>query len=251
VQVFSLHVMLFAFSALVFAMRPCSAVGEAGVNESLQVPILVYHRFGPVVADSMTVTTPVFEAQLTHLKANGYTVIPLRQYVAYRLGKASPPPPRAVVLTVDDGHRSVYTHMFPLIQHSRIPVTLFVYPSAISNAAYALSWDQLRDLQASGLFEAHSHSYWHPNFQQEKKRLVPQQYAKLVEMQLIKSKGTLESQLGIHVDMLARPFGIYDDELIAKAVAAGYVAAFTLERRPASSADHLMALPRFLVTAAD
>lgn len=47
------------------------------------------------------------------------------------------------------------------------------------------------------------------------------------------------------------PFGIYDEELIKKAVEVGYTAALTLERRHASDSDHLMALPRYLVTQAD
>jgi Polysaccharide deacetylase len=50
-------------------------------------------------------------------------------------------------------------------------VTLFVYPSAVSNAAYALTWEQLRELQATGLVDIQSHTYWHPNFREEKRRL--------------------------------------------------------------------------------
>jgi peptidoglycan/xylan/chitin deacetylase (PgdA/CDA1 family) len=213
--------------------------------------MLVYHRFGPVVADRMTVTTSAFASQLAALRTHGYTVIPLRQLVAYRLGTAPPPAPRSVVITVDDGHRSVYTEMFPLVMQAQIPVTLFVYPSALSHAPYALSWAQLQTLQATGLFDVQSHSYWHPNFRREKRRLAPEHYAHLVAMQLTCSKAILERRLGIHVTMLAWPFGIYDDELIHAAAAAGYVAAVTLERRHARTADPLMALPRYLVTAAD
>ncbi|MBI3301300.1 MAG: hypothetical protein HYZ72_04385 [Deltaproteobacteria bacterium] len=110
---------LFAFSVLVLVTLPgLSAKGELG-DDSLQVPILVYHRFGPVVADRMTVTTSVFAFQLRYLRDNGYTVIPLRQLVAYRLGNAPPPPPRSVVITVDDAHQSVYTQMFPLVKQDR------------------------------------------------------------------------------------------------------------------------------------
>jgi peptidoglycan/xylan/chitin deacetylase (PgdA/CDA1 family) len=217
----------------------------------MELPILVYHRFGPAVVDSMTVTTPVFEAQLTYLREHGYTVISLREFVAYRLGHVPPSPPRSVVITVDDAHRSVYTYMLPLVRRYRVPVTLFVYPSAISHAPYAMTWEQLRELQASGLFDIQSHSYWHPNFKVEKKRLSSQRYEQLVEMQLTKSKATLEKNLGLHVDMLAWPFGIYDDELMKKAADAGYVAALTLERRHVRQSDPLLALPRYLMTDRD
>jgi hypothetical protein len=48
--------------------------------------------------------------------------------------------------------------------------------------------------------------------------------------------------------MLAWPFGIYDDELIASARQLGYIAGFTLARRRAGRSDEPMALPRYLVT---
>ena len=51
--------------------------------------------------------------------------------------------------------------------------------------------------------------------------------------------------------MLAWPFGIYDDELIAAARRAGYVAAFSIERRNVTRDDNVMAIPRFLVTGSD
>jgi len=199
----------------------------------------------------MTVTTPVFESNLKYLKDNGYTVIPLRQLVDYYLRKGPPPPPRAVVIAADDGHKSVYTIMFPIIKKYRIPVTLFIYPSAISNASYAMTWDQLRELKRSGFFDIQSHSYWHPNFKKEKKRLKPGEYEKFVEMQFKKSKVKLEKELGVNVDMLAWPFGIYDDYLIHKATEAGYVAAFTIERRAVTNLDNVMILPRYLMTNAD
>jgi len=216
----------------------------------VSVPILLYHRFGPVVADSTTVTTTVFESHLKYLKDNGYTVIPLRLLVDYYLGKGPPPPPRSLVITVDDGHKSVYTDMFPLVKKYGIPVTLFIYPSAISNTPYAMTWDQLREMKKA-LFDFQSHTYWHPNFKKDKKRLKPAEYEKFVEMQFKRSKEKLEKELYVKVDMLAWPFSIYDGELIRKAAEAGYVAAFTMERRHTSTSDSIMALPRYLMTSTD
>ena len=224
---------------------------EKKIPPAEHIPILLYHRFGPAVADSMTVTTKVFESHLKYLKDNGYTVISLRQLVDYCLRKGPPPPARAVVIVADDGHKSVYTDMLPLIKKYNIPVTLFIYPSAISNASYAMTWNQLREIKKSGLVDFQSHSYWHPNFKQDQKKMAPDKYEKSVEMQLKQSKAKLEKELGIHVDMLAWPFGIYDDRLISKAVAAGYIAAFTIERRHAEASDNIMTLPRYLMTDSD
>lgn len=217
-------------------------------SASLQVPILLYHRFGPVVSDSMTVTTKVFETHLEYLRSNKCTVIPMRQLIDYYQKKGPPPPPGSVVVTVDDGHKSVYTDMLPLIKKYRIPVTLFIYPSAISNASYAMTWEQIKELQKTGLFDIQSHTFWHPNFKKERKRLSPAEYVKFVDMQLKKSKTRLQNEFNTRIDMLSWPFGIYDDELISIASANGYVAAFSIDRRSADSSDHLMKLPRYLLT---
>ncbi len=214
------------------------------------VPILLYHRFGPTPADSMTVTNPVFASHLEYLKANGYTVIPLRQIVESLIGK-QPLPERSVAIVVDDGHKSVYTDMLPLVRKYKIPVTLFIYPSAISNASYAMSWGELRELQKTGLFNIQSHTFWHPNFKKEKKRLTAAQYDQFVRTQLVKSKARLEKDLGTRINMIAWPFGIYDDDLMIKAKEAGYIAAFTIEGSRENHWGDPMKLPRYLLTNAD
>ena len=214
----------------------------------IAVPILVYHRFGPTVADSMTVTNGTFAWQLQYLKEHGYKVIPLRDLVEFFQGTVSLPAAHCVVITADDGHRSVYSDMLPLVKQYGIHVTLFIYPSALSNASYAMTWPQLAELVHTGLFDVQSHTYWHPNFHKERTRREPPEYDAVVDMQLAKSKRTLESRLGVHVDLLAWPFGIHDDDLMARARTAGYVAALSIERRPATVNDPLMALPRYLMT---
>ena len=231
----------------VLLMQPAGFARGAEPDSSGGVPILLYHRFGSVVADSMTVKTSVFASHLEYLQANGFTVIPLRRLTDYIAGKAPPPPARSVVITADDGHESVFTDMFPLVSRYHIPITLFIYPSAISNAKYAMTWQQLREMRDSGLVDIESHTYWHPNFKKEKKRLSVDAYEDFVHMQLSKSKEVLEQRLGIHVDMLAWPYGIYDDELIKDARQLGYSAGFTMERRPAELSDNLMTLPRYLM----
>lgn len=218
----------------------------------INVPILLYHRFGPTVVDSMTITTPVLTEHLDHLKKNGFTVIPLRRLVNY-LNKSDlkPLPKKPVVIVADDAHQSAYTVLYPLAKKYDVPVTLFTYPSAISNASYAMTWDELREVNKSGLFDIQSHTFWHPNFKTEKRRLSATEYNKLVDIQLIKAKKKLEKEIGKTVDTLAWPFGIYDEELITRASAAGYSTLLTIEARPVKNGDRLAALPRFLLSNQD
>ena len=236
---------------LLFGLLLVPSPSQAAATPAVAVPILLYHRFGPTKADSMTVRTAVFVRQLTYLEAHGARVIPLRRLVDWYLGRAPAPPPGSVVIVVDDGHRSVYSEMAPVVRRFHIPVTLFIYPSAISNASYAMTWDELRALKATGLFDIQSHTYWHPNFRHEKRTLSPDAYDRFVDVQLRRSKARLEQEVGGPVDMLAWPFGIYDDDLLARAADAGYVATFTMARRPATAADRPIKLPRYLMQDSD
>ena len=240
---------------LVVALLPLSAVSAAGElkgpngkSRAEGVPILLYHRFGPEITDSMTVTTSYFESQLKYFNDQGYTVIPLRQLVDYLLGKMASIPSRSLVITADDGHKSVYTDMFPLLKKYHAPATLFLYPSALSNAPYAMTWEQLKEMKATGLLDLQSHTFWHPNFKKEKRKLGTEEYENFVASQLKKAKVKLEKEFNARVDMLAWPFGIYDEGLMRQATAAGYVAAFTMERHDAALSDNPMALPRYLIT---
>jgi peptidoglycan/xylan/chitin deacetylase (PgdA/CDA1 family) len=240
-----------SFPVLFFLFSGVASSGDLSPGVEKGIPVLVYHRFGPVVSDSMTVTTPVFESHLKYLQENRYRVVSAREMLDRYLKTVLPPDSRLVVITADDAHLSVYTTAFPLIKKYRVPVTLFIYPSAVSNASYAMTWDQLRELKATGLFDLHSHTYWHPNFKKEKARLSAAQFEKLVDMQLRKSREKLEKELQVKADLLAWPFGIHDPWLMDKAAEAGYTAAFTIERFPASRKDHPMALPRYLMIDAD
>ncbi len=241
------------FAALLW-LAVCFCGPAALADDPVGVPVLCYHRFGPTVADGMTVKTEVFAAQLQWLKDNGYTVIPLRTLVNYLLG-SGPPPPKSVVIVADDAHQTVYSDMLPLVKKYNIPVTVFCYPSCVSrvSSVKCMTWEQLVELQQTGLFDIQAHTFWHPNFKQDKKKMKPGEYEKSVQMQLKKSKAILEKNLGTKVDMLAWPFGIYDDYLEKEAKDAGYVAAFSIERRLVTKSDakDMFSLPRYLMANSD
>ena len=239
------------FISLSHAAPTEAGKNQPAVSQEVRVPILLYHRFGPTVADGMTITTPVFESHLKYLRDNGYKVIPLRQLVDWYQKKGPAPAPKSVVIVEDDAHKSVYSDMLPLAKKYNVPVTVFIYPSAVSNAKYAMTWDQIRELKKSGLFDFQSHTYWHPNFKRDRKKMNTQDYEKSVVTQLTKSKAKIEKELGGKVDMLAWPFGIFDDYLLKKAADAGYVATFTILAHHAASADSVNKLPRYLLINSD
>lgn len=214
--------------------------------DTVNIPILCYHNLSTITG-SMNMNPQKFEAQLKWIKENGYTVIPLKEAVEYLQGKRPTLPAKPVVITADDGWQSVYTYMLPVVRKYNIPVTLFIYPLTISQGKHALTWDQLKELQHTGLFDIQGHTYWHPNFKQEKKRLSPSDYEKFVKVQLVKSKKILEDKLGIKVTLLAWPFGIYDNYLEQEAAKAGYVMAFSIDDSSANRSYRPMAQPRFMI----
>lgn len=216
-------------------------------ESTVNVPILVYHNFDPTATGSMTMSTEKFEQQLIWLRDNGYTVIPLRDLVNYLRGEKSSIPEKSVVITADDGRLSVYKYMQPLVKKYDVPVTLFIYPTSISNASYAMTWEQLRELQETGMFDVQGHTYWHPNFKQEKKRLSQEEYAKLVYAQFVSAKKVIDSKLGTNIDLLAWPHGIYDDYLKEEANKSGYIMAFSIDARHANKNENAMSQPRYMI----
>lgn len=216
-------------------------------DNSHGVPILTYHNFDPSEKGSMTISTGKFEKQLQWLKDNGYTVIPLKDLVSYLQGDRSSIPEKSVVITADDGRKSVYTYMWPLVKKYNIPVTLFIYPTPISNASYAMTWEQLKELQNTGHFDIQGHTYWHPNFKQEKKRLSDSEYQKLIYAQFGSSKKLLDNKLNTNITLLAWPYGIYDEHLEQEAAKAGYVMAFSIDGRSANKSEKIMAQPRYMI----
>jgi peptidoglycan/xylan/chitin deacetylase (PgdA/CDA1 family) len=228
---------------MIIFLFPSLASADIKVN----IPILCYHNFNPTVPSSMTITPKKFEMQIKWLKENGYTVIPLKEAAQYLLGTRPSIPPKSVVITADDGWQSVYTYLLPLVRKYHFPVTLFIYPSTISQGKNALTWDQLNELQRTGFFDIQGHTYWHPNFKQEKNHRSANDYVNFVKNQLENSKKILEEKLGTSISFLAWPFGIYNPYLEQAASKAGYLMAFTIDDETANRNHRAMAQPRFMI----
>lgn len=237
----------FLLKGLLLAL--CLFSSAAMATDSIRVPILTYHNFDPSNPGSMGITTARFEEQLKWLKDNDYTVIPLQELVGYLQGARSSIPEKSVVITADDGRLSVYTYMWPLVRKYNIPVTLFIYPSSISNAKYAMTWEQLKELQKTGQFDIQGHTHWHPNFKQEKKRLSAEGYQKVLDAQFAFAKKVVDGKLGTNITLLAWPFGIYDPHLEDEASKAGYAMAFSIDARHASKEENRMTQPRYMIVA--
>src|SRR5438876_12438051 len=85
----------------------------------VKLPILVYHKIDRIPPGSRYpknyVTPEQFEAQLVFLARHRYTSVGFADYLAYRRGERLLPP-RAIIITFDDGYRSNRTIALPLLR---------------------------------------------------------------------------------------------------------------------------------------
>lgn len=217
------------FSAGQEVVIPKRAWNPSGVDPTgyQLVPILVYHNLAPEAKGRMVLATAAFEAQMRYLKAEGYRVVSLREFVEFtRLGRQLPR--RSVVLTFDDGYRAFKQHAYPVLKQLGFTATLFVYTDYVGAGRNALSWPELRELQAEG-FDVEAHSKTHSDLRREPKE-SDAQFARRMQAELEHPLGLFQRHLDKTTRILAYPYGGTDEEVARKAVEYGYLAAFTVRR---------------------
>jgi peptidoglycan/xylan/chitin deacetylase (PgdA/CDA1 family) len=92
--------------------------------------ILMYHNFsGAGELHNHDVTAPALRMQLQYLKRH-FRVLSLADLMEQIRFHGSFQP-NSVVLTIDDGRRNCYEHLYPLLREFRMPATFFVISSFI------------------------------------------------------------------------------------------------------------------------
>ncbi len=115
---------------LLRVLRGCGVFSLSRALSAGMGRILMYHNFcGPNVADPDALNTEGIRLQLEYLRRN-FHVVHLSA-LARQLAEGVALEPRTVALTIDDGRRSCYQFLFPLLKEFRIPATFFVVSSFI------------------------------------------------------------------------------------------------------------------------
>ena len=162
-----------AWSLFAVALAGVGTAGMAAKTTATELRAVAYHDVRAAAAwgdDPYAVSASHLAQHFQWLRQQGYTVVRLEDVVAARNG-GPPLPDKAVLLSFDDGFRSAYTQVFPLLK-------LFGYPAVVSivtdwietretvpydertlSAADFLTWDQIREMQQSGLVEIASHTH--------------------------------------------------------------------------------------------
>ena len=210
-----------------------------------RVAIFVYHRFVATADDDLAVRIATFETHVGWLREQGFAVVPLRDVVAWRLDPDAPLPPKAVALTVDDGHPSVHDVLAPVVLRERLPVTLFVHPPAVATVPEVLDWEDLRALHRTALFDVQPYMWWYPELAAAERLRAPAAFRSFVREHFDDARAQIRQRIGGDADLLAWAPGLCDHELIALARESGYAAGFTLDARRVTPDTQTFALPRF------
>jgi peptidoglycan/xylan/chitin deacetylase (PgdA/CDA1 family) len=212
---------------VVIPRRPWNPSGvEAGGYQI--VPILCYHNLGVESKGRLLLAVSKFEEQMRYLKANGYRVVSLAEFVEFtRLGRQLPQ--RSVVITFDDGYKSFMQYAYPLLKELGFTATLFVYTDYVGAGKNALSWQDLRDLVAAG-FDVQAHSKTHGDLRRAAGE-ADAPYARRMQAELGQPQDLFRRNLGQPRPIIAFPYGSWDESLLGRLGEYGYVAAFSVRRQ--------------------
>ncbi|RKN85481.1 polysaccharide deacetylase family protein [Paenibacillus ginsengarvi] len=105
-------------------LLPSLNATRGGAYYSDQVAVLMYHHIHDTDESSSTITSALFEQQLTYMRDKGYQFISLAEFENFMKGGAVPD--NAVFVTFDDGYESFYSHAYPILGKFGVPATVFV-----------------------------------------------------------------------------------------------------------------------------
>lgn len=211
--------MLSLVASLVLATAPCAA---PSVNDSLRVPILVYHNVQPAAAArgvrgaELTMRPEVFAEQMQYLEDQHITVISLGALVD-ALEEKCAVPERSVVITFDDGRVNQYEFAFPVLKKHGYTATFFPFTHAMNRNPRYFTWNQLREMQHAGMTIG-SHTHLHV-------RVDKVRDPKVMHDEITGSRQILRKQLASPTDFFAYPFGAMSPSGDSAVKAAGYRAA--------------------------
>lgn len=274
------------FAAWLMLAIALPALGATGSNT---VTIISYHDVIDLVETPdrrvypQTVTRNTLIEQFNLIADLGFHPVSFQQILDAEADKR-PLPEKAVLLTFDDGYRSVYDIVFPLLKLYEFPAVIapvgnwMAMPAggevkygkhAVSRERF-LSWDQLRELHASPLIEVASHSYdlhqgvignpfgnllpaaataqWSPDSHERNFGYEDaREYEARLFNDLKRASEQLKSELGQAPRIMFWPYGAYSEASVAISARAGMPHTFTLLSHANSLDDGTAAMGRYLV----
>ena len=207
--------------------------------------------------DQYSISTANLIAHFSWLREAGFQPVSVDQILDAEAGR-SPIPENAVLLTFDDGLRSFYTKVYPLLKQFGYPAVVSVvsgwietdgtedYMGGPRRAEDFVTWAQIREMQESGLVEVGSHSHdMHKGIAgnpqgNEQPAMVTRHfdgtryedraaYRERITKDLQTSIDTIAAETGRSPRVITWPFGAFNDEAADLAHQLGMQLSLTLE----------------------
>jgi peptidoglycan/xylan/chitin deacetylase (PgdA/CDA1 family) len=184
-------------------------------------PVLAYHLVDRRLDAGIAWITPKrFEKQIAWLAESGYRPLSLSEYLQRDHAAAE----KRVVITFDDGYRSLVQYALPILSRYRFRATVFAIAGYVGRPNLwdvkfflprfqHLDWGELRELMQSG-WEIGSHSLNHD--------YLPALSDQQLRHDLVASRQILEDHLQTSIRHLSLPFGRGDRRVYQMAKQAGY-----------------------------
>jgi peptidoglycan/xylan/chitin deacetylase (PgdA/CDA1 family) len=193
------------------------------------IPVLMYHDIGPKPVGgfaAISVAIDKFAQQMAHLTDHGWQSLTMDQYRAVRAGTFAAPR-RSVLITFDDGYRSILSNALPIMARHGLVGTVFIVTGQIGQPAHwtgepativraTLDDSEITTLIKSG-FDIGAHAHTHPDLTHLSDNRLKQEVAQSVDL--------LKARFGITDPAFAYPFGVHDDrtrELVARYASLGF-----------------------------
>ena len=218
-----------------------------------RVAILGYHDFSRTLpATEMRMNTDVFRSQMQALKASGVPVISMKEFLEWKLGDRQLPA-KCVMITIDDGWKSVYTDAYPILKETGFPFTIFPYTKFITGRGSAMSPAQIQEMLNNGAtLGSHSVSHLYPRSWRAAQRKGTQAVLDLATAEIGNSRKILQEKFpGSSVEAYCYPGGFILPEMISKAEEAGFQAAFTVIPKKVTKDTDRWRIHRYMVFGKD
>ena len=205
------------------------------------VPVIMYHD---IVESTKQIwfdhTVAELRRDFEAIQAAGATPISITDlYEHLRNGKDLPEKP--IVLTFDDAYLGLYDYAFPLLKEFNFPATYYVQTGfvGVPTSKDHFTWEQMREMDASGLIEIAAHTINHP----EDLRVLDDE---ALRREIFEPKRVLEERLGHEILHFSYPAGNRDERVMKMVEEAGYIMATTMETGYAGQSNSLLEVQRFI-----
>ncbi|MFT3775256.1 MAG: polysaccharide deacetylase family protein [Minicystis sp.] len=208
-------------------------------REKTRIVVLTYHFFdGPETP--LTISTAAFREQMRWLVDHHITTITVSELMQFLDGTLALPE-RAAAIIIDDGSVTTYRKAFPVLKQHGIRFTLALNTKVIEKGqGDALSWEQTREMVASGLGDVASHSHSHERMDKLSDGMKRREAER--------SRAILEAHTGVRPEAFVFPFGAHSARARETVEEVGYHAAFGVGGRAVEHDSPRFRLPRVGIT---